>query len=1588
MATSDFTTTFIPPLAKSPERLFFGIDGLNYSFNGIDKADTFDEYLENYIRPYAEHLSQVDGVSGVRLPMSWVAWEHDYTTGSYGGVIVNSSRLYKYRLGRILETLADANLAVTPVIWSNKTNLSGYYYPMLTMAACAHEGINHEAVVDRGIFEWMDGQDGQTTDRGFLYAGYNYWTGSHITISSNANWGVSDFSSNYIATVDPTAPVGYDTNSVTPSISSLFTSLIELPPKVPAQFVLHCKNNAAAGVFHAYDFEITTVGAASATYYWNGKEWTVVQTALRRQISNADRQFVTVWFETMQGSLDNTYGFKVLPQGTTTEAQLMINSIELYMPGSEPDVRNYFSPRNLNDAGFDTPSQMITSLHGYKGQPTIVDEIIPPFESARNPVKLPNPGMYRINNYEEFFSSTFEDVFAASVSTSDVSNLDINGASLYIDDILTVIGEVKTSHNLNIQAIDVFEYPFSVNRAMYSPRESACTFNFIQKTITEIKAHASYGNDSLMVSGTSPILFTAPDKLVQTPSLPEFNSLVWTKFRPHPVSSAIQWGLDTGSYLNQYNVFYPETGAENKLISQFDIGEYQTINFNDSSNKGSAHNLKIWAETATDQLFSTDVSGIADKDEYSINKNWVDEVLDSISEIGLYCGYDPNKNSSTSHEYPMSNVYSIVSSLKWDGSSVTVSVQDAGNMNTSEEYFGTDFWMFSKHWNKYYNSTGSGPDSTVGFYVTPKSVIGTSQTHFPIHLPEPFSSGLLSYDYVRKSVVYTGNSNIVNGAIISGASEYLNFAEYSLVTGGQRSYPAYTTVPLQFDVNRGFIYGGTENAITVFDDNPNTNIETRSISDAHGNTLDMIWSAEDSLTNTVFSGISSSFSITVFTYDGIEGSLGVSTDDVEYTVTLEEGKVRIFKGEPSAPLETQTSANWDHMWAMLPDFWTTHFEDTKAISSMWAGIADVSANMLANLYQYDLSKGVHTTPYRIISSNEAFPFENSTYYTESDYNFATGTESSSNYFVADSVDSIPVLKSRLDDTGLSYDEIEDFEIVDGSIYFKEGLLDTNSITTLFAPWISYDESMIYQSFGHFLDLRKPESDQYRNAVIAGLYGLWNGHTLNVFKLLCDALSGFPIIPYRGKVKFVNVSNTVFSLIIEDQFGNERSVQLPASFIPSTERPIIVRTGLKTQISVTNIRDLVGIDMFSLAPATNAFEVYDRKTNPTRIESLAKVLKRKRIGMYNTTVGELDANNIDKIGDLYTKLGWGDRSEMFDDIIKIIELVRGQYHSFQLLIAQRPVEEVLLKEPKPDLQLSLELEPTFDHNIFNYMHSGSDWVLIDRKADPAHVAPYLTISQEAAERSSYNPDEGRTQGQKYKVLNTGETVEADSNVYASLGKQGLKDGSRSGFTLGFDRIKKAAARLFKFKPSYSDSDQLKHGAGSFDYLLTAADAQNIGKDNLVSWQSSASDLHFFSHFESSGNGEWMASMYGDTGVQARNRHFEYPQVDYDVKDLQIRSVLGKTTNTVSLSDGLTVLTRVKPRSKGIILELSGEVDLGIIDPPPEDIGACCKPVGSICGTALTCTPPITDTYGMSIGCAEDYTCVDGVTKNQCAAVNGL
>jgi hypothetical protein len=1498
MVASSFSTTFIPPMAGYPERMYYGKDGADFSFDGIEGADNFADYLANYAKPYAEYLSQVDGVTHVRLPLVWNVWEAD-------------TARYNTRLTAYLTMLKDAGLAVTPVVWSNKTNLSGYYYPMQTLTRAAFDGVEYEGAVERDLHTWMDGKvsNGVTVSCDPDFTTPALWTGVDVSFAAN------------VATLG--------TGVGTAELEPVFYDEIHLPTGVPAQFLVNCQ--ATTGNTVTATFEVTTTGAAAATYYWTGQIWQTGQADISAVVTDADNQFVPAWFETYDGSVSSNYKIKVSTTWATAADTLLVNSVELFLVGGEADVRNYFNPRNINEDSFTTPVSMLTSDTAGRGALNLLGNIIAPFESARTPIELPNPGMYRVNNYLDFFATSYG-------ATSN--NLDVDGGTDYLTDLLASI----TASAVTITALDLFEYPFSTVRPLMSPRESTCIINFVAKT-KEVLDGAGYAG-GYMLSGTSPEVFgNYDDRLsLNTPGVVPFTWL----------NHAGEYGFDNAFGSLSSNRYYPEDATIGDIL----VEEYQVIKETDALNKATIHNLDIW-ELGRDNLHSDDGASFEVETVYNIQNSWM-PIVASVGYLGLYggCSYD---------EVVLENNLTAIIS---NNLTKITSILDAGCMQ-GDAYYGNTPWLFSSVWNDSYENDSADP-TVAGFYVT---AWAGGQTHIPIHLSDPLSTGYLTYDGLRKNIQHLGRKVLIDGVLVDIAKEYLNFAHYSFATSGLRAYPTLSAIPLQFETNRSYIYAGGTNSDTIFDTVVSNKVEKRSRTNLQGNRIDIVWSADAQAVSATFVVTEDTNSV-VYSYEDIEGSLGVIDETTVFNVDLEAGVARVITSESFTPLESRVEGEWDHMWAMLPDFWTSRFEDTAAIAASWGGLADAASNMLFHLHQYDMSKGIATTPYNIIGSNEALPFEAAAFLADTDYTFFEGsTVSAANYMTADNVNSIPKLN---DDTGKEYRENDDYEISNGNIYFKPDVLTATDTSTLFAPWISYNEEMIYSNYGHFLEMsKKPESTQYKDAVLAGLYGLWNGHTINAFKLICDAMSGFPLIPYRGLIKFVHITSTAFTIVVEDQFGNERNIEVPSAFAPSSDRPITVRTALKTEVQITDIRDLTGLEVFSLAPATNAFSVFDRVSEPERISVLARAIDTSRVGMYNTTVGTISADNIDKLGDLYEKLDWGPRETMFNDMLKMVEQVRGQYHIFRFLMEKTVTEETLLKEPKPSVGVALQVAPSFDHNMYNYMYADDVWDAANREVTMA-----LGITREGVSRGTYSPDEGRTAGQKYQDLTPGEMAKP-SNVFASLGSKGLKDGSKSGWTIGFDRIKKAAASIFKFIPSFSAADQLKHAA-STQYSFSVANFRDTHKDSLVTWESDTNDLSLFSHYGSSGSGEWYATFDEVHPTLPLAQHLEYPQTDGDVQDMQVRALIG---TTVVQSKGLTVLTRVRPRSKGIILELSGNiVESG--DSEPSATGGCCMPLDNTCGP---CTPPAPVNAGTTpLGpalCAESYVCANDMTQLDCQEEGG-
>lgn len=1484
----NFMTTLDAPSAKSVERLYHGKNGASYAFGDLEGADTFDDYLENYLRPYIEHLVLVDGVDILVIPQSWAAWEGNPTT-------------YKYRLSKILAVCRDVGVSVIPRIWSNRTNLSGTFYPLMSMAKATRYGNTREACIDRNLIKWTHGLNGYSHDYAFDNLGYVNWTGSYVTISSYAA-----YNGQYAGQLAPQTAALDNRVGAYASLSSQDLLHIELPPGVPAQFSSFVKYEADSAV--TFSYTVQTTGASNQKKYWDGGKWIDTYSYLTRTASNT-WMYEQAWFETYESSLDNLYSVHITMLASTV-GTLSIDNASLILVGSEPDVRNYFNSRNTTSTyTFLTADEMMESDTGWKGTGVVSDEIRAPFDATRTPVHLPNPGTYRIRNFNEFLESEY---------SSTNNNLDYSGGYAYIDDVVETVKAAKDL-GLTVYAYEVFDRPFGYNRPLYSREELYAFSRFIEKSIERVKASADYDNEDIMLSAESSEVFDVTGIVHQQLSEAYNEPLLTIRHRNR--SGSYYYGMDTGSSMGDY-VFLPDpTGGNQKIFAtDFDASQYQVINYTDLDNKAYQYSSKMWDYQIGKELPRSPFSLATD-----IISLWVDRCLDSVSMVGIGASWNPDKFSNSSFPYTQIK-NDIYSDVRWASS--TVSLMDVGSVYRND-YFSNNAWTFSGTWLQTV-LLGSFDDTNIGF-------------------PRPLD-GHLNFDSSRKYAAYNND----------GSDEYKKFTGYKLATDTSRNIPRRAVLPLQFNENWSMIYGGTA-ATSNFS---GTNFVSRKVIDSRGNDIEIGWAA-GSITATLNRTIASKVDMDVYSYEGLDGTLGRLEEDVFFDVAFSGGQTRIFRSTPASALNNQITGSWDHMWAMLPDFWTRDFEDLDAISAMWGAVSDVAANMLGHLYQYDMSKSILTAPHKIISSNDIIRIDDSTYSTDSSWVFEDGTSASVDKFsIAENILEIPVLADATNyDDATKLRNIANYEVESGVLAFKPAT-DTTSSDILFAPWISYDESIIYNNFGSYLDYQKPESEQYKNAVMAGIYGLFGGHTLNTFKLMCDALSGVPVIPYKGTVKFANLTTNDFVVVVEDMFGNERNIKLPANLAPSTSVPLIVRTAINAQVTVSDIRDLVGIDVFSLAPISSAFDIYDRVTDPTRTEIVANAIRSKGLGIYNHVIGEIDADSIGKLGTLYESLGWGPRENLFDDVIKMINRVRGQYHTIMFLLTHKPSEYVSIREPSLRVSATIDVEPTLDNNMVTWM--GTTF-------SGHKVSTSFAMSQDSFERNEFDMMEGRSYGQVH-TSNPITGAIATSSVYASFGG-GLNDKADYGLSVGFTKERSITSKIFKMFPWFFREQQ----TSSFGAQYHLRDERGSVNRGVRATLSDSFEFEYFKQLNPESANEWFYEL--NRNSSSPKHFFDYSHSEREVNEVQIRSAVDRATAwsdslTYSPSTGLTVAARIRPRDAGVIAELSGKLNYhsGGGGAPPPDLGSCCVPGPDSCA----------DEGGTYYRTCD---CVDQIERSACESIPG-
>jgi len=1366
-------------------------------------------------------------------------------------------------------------------------------------------------------------------------------------------------------------------------------------------------------------------------------------------------KFTNLWFETYDASLDDNYRC-TLKMSTSYTGTLSVVDYGLYLCGSEPDVRSYFNPHNgatVNEI-YDR-YQLMSYKHAWKGNGLLYGEPKGVKDPSQTIIKLPNPGMYRIKNVEQFFTSTR--------GTFDNNNLTYFGGNSYITDVFNEL-DTAVDAGLVVPHVVVFERPFGHYTPTISRYDQLCVSEFIRKSIVKINSLTLNNSFSLSLMAESSDVIGIDNSFYSLNGTPTNSPMSVIKHRLKSFrdgSIRRLYGSDTGSGAGLYE-FLPvfDTQLSDPTPLDFDPFLYQVIDENALSKHASRYASSLWSL----DLDTRDHRFLTSSEEHYI---WKSAVLDTMSDFILSAKW--NKTSTSMEEW-LIDLY--------DDEYRDISFKGFGN--TGREFFGEGSWNFITSWlpkdvadkstyedilgngsftldTAQWTITASGGASTAvvatggydnGKYFSVSATANSDVLEFSITSSSYYTTSFYEVSFYAKAAVTRNNANIrfvrklSNGTTadtntiyltdvwkkhvfygygddsvyfdvdvsdtsnlsipihIDGISVYEKdwryngthvgldrvegvyesfdpsrkvvfytqgkgeelkaLAGFKLASDSNRASPLGAPIPYQFSANYSVIYGGTLETplLNGAGNNDAKNIVKRRSVDANGYAIDIAWAA-DSLTGSYFAGsVNATFDLGVYSFDEYEGEIGRITDRVNYYISIAPGVTRIISSKPSDGLQHRVSSDWNHMWNMLPDFWINNYDDIvlDTYESVWAGAADIASNMLGHLYQYDFAKSIISVPIEIVASNEVVTIDESTHYSNSSFTFSSGESISGidRFFIHSDISSIPYMVDGY--SGIlttSYTSYFDYEITGSTIAFKDGI--STSLERLFAPWISYDEKLIYSNFGYLIDFRKPESDQYKDVVMATMYGLFGGHTLHAFRTVAEALAGLPLVPYTGKIYYAEAASTRFVLGIEDMYGSRRTINLPGVLTPSSAFPLIVRTGLTTQISVTDIRSLIGIEVYGLSAMSSAFDIYDRVTQPTRVGNIANAIKKKGIALYHTIIGEIQASSVDYIAKAYEDAGFGDRADLYKDLIYLFEKIKAEYHDILLFISQRPEDKLGIREARPSVSSTLTVEPTFDHNMVLYME-GEDW------ADTA-LSGAVSISNESFENSHTSSIKGRSFGQRQDnrfpeigFLNT-------SSVYSHIGYEGLVDFSRNGRGVGFRDINGLSSKLWKMYPRQMNWD----GAGaprpnggfsqythtqSQDFIYIPDDRASVAKGlyATMSGNYAPEDLNNL-HIQ----GSSQRGVYFD----GASSYFAYDHQTTSINELSTRpiidvdSFLGVGSNpeesnrllSYSPTEAITVMARVKPNSAGIIAEMAGELDYA--GGGSQAHGSCCYGDGEFC-----------------------------------------
>ena len=255
----------------------------------------------------------------------------------------------------------------------------------------------------------------------------------------------------------------------------------------------------------------------------------------------------------------------------------------------------------------------------------------------------------------------------------------------------------------------------------------------------------------------------------------------------------------------------------------------------------------------------------------------------------------------------------------------------------------------------------------------------------------------------------------------------------------------------------------------------------------------------------------------------------------------------------------------NYIWDSLADFWKL-FDDAPVVDQLWRGYVFTVNNLYYQLYQLDLSKCIHTIPYKWISDWELFVMNDTTVADDSapeidGYPFA--------YKLPYGVKNVTLLRESPRETVVLPNNTmlgpdDKLILPDGSIrylgdtfFYPEEVIEWDDYLVFplgitvdvlkMSPVTDYvvdeasrtihfkvkpyeimwsnlairDLEMIYENFGCLLKYYKPDSYKYLREVQGLWYAYWNGSTITNIEIGINILRDLPFVQEDGVVEQVS-----------------------------------------------------------------------------------------------------------------------------------------------------------------------------------------------------------------------------------------------------------------------------------------------------------------------------------------------------------------------------------------------------------------------------------------------------------------------------------